>query len=268
MQVETNRNKLKQLYERAVLDRKYLFDSLTSLSLPTHAKIIDIGCGSGGSAQIIRECYPEAEIYGVDNSGQAIQYASELLINKKIMLIKSDAAHTPFPNNYFDCCVAKMVFDTLADPEELLKEMVRLLKPQGTLLIYGNTRTTAIGSPFLKNADKLINAYKRYTRLTGWKGFNTDYLSKILIQRYGMTVRKQIIIKDTNDPGRKSLSQFYMLSEQEIPESIENNILVKLGLITPEDMIEYETSLNTLLTASNEYLSFEQVILYAAKEDS
>lgn len=268
MQVETSQKDLQRLFERTMLDKQYLFDALAGLSLPANARIIDIGCGSGGSAKIMRECYSEAEIYGVDNSASAIQYASELLKNEKITFLNADAAHLPLPDHSFDCCVAKMIFDIIPDPGAILKEMVRLLKPQGTLLIYGNIRSTAQGSPLLKNTGKLTEAYKRYVRLTGWKGFNTDYLRDILNQQYGMTVSVQKIIKDTDNPGREALSRYYMLSEEEIIKSAENNVLARLGLITPEDVIGYETSLNELLSAGNEYLAFEQAILYATKESA
>ena len=73
MKAETNEEDLRRLYERTMLDRKYLFNSLAELQLPKNARIIDIGCGSGGSTQIVRECYPEAEIFGVDNSAAAIE---------------------------------------------------------------------------------------------------------------------------------------------------------------------------------------------------
>lgn len=261
-----NQEDLRRLYDRTMLDRQYLFSALSKLLLPHHARIVDIGCGSGGSTQIIRECYHDAEIYGIDNSIQAIHYASSLLEDKKIKLVNADATSLPFPDGYFDCCVAKMVFDIVADPTEIISEMVRLLKPLGTLLIYGNIRSTAQGSLQLINADKLINAYNRYVHLTGWIGFDIEYLKKVLVQKYGMTVRVHTIVKDTNFPGREILSKYYMLPEEEIKKSAETNILKKLGLVSSEEVIEYETSLRTLLLSSNEYLSFEQAILYATKE--
>lgn len=267
MNLDDTREELWRLYERSILDRQYLFDCLNSLLLPENAWIVDIGCGSGGSTQIIQECYPRAEIYGVDNSIQALQYASMLLKNEKVKFVNADATHMPFPDSSFDCCVAKMLFDIIADPEKILNEMIRLLKPQGTLLIYGNTRSTAQGSPRLKNADKLIRAYNRYVRLSGWRGFNVEHLMKILVQRYKMTVTVQKINKDTDNPGRDSLLRYYVLLEEEIKENAKNNVLTKLGLVSSEDVIEYETSLKELLVSSNEYLSFEQAILYATKEN-
>ena len=267
MKAETNEEDLRRLYERTMLDRKYLFNSLAELQLPKNARIIDIGCGSGGSTQIVRECYPEAEIFGVDNSAAAIEYASRLTENEIIKYINSDASHLPFPDNYFDCCVAKMILDIVASPEGILEEMVRILKPHGILLIYGNTKSTAQGTELLKNSDKLIKAYERYTRLTGWKGFNIEYLKEILLQKYKMTVSVQEIIKDTINPGREQLAGYYQMSEKEVEACAQNNVLVKLGLISSEEVIEYEISLNGLLTNSNEYLYFEQAIISAVKEE-
>lgn len=266
MNVDNAREELGRLYERTLLDKQYLVDGLNSLLLPSNARIIDVGCGSGGSTQIIRECYPGAEIYGVDNSIRTLRYASMLLKNEKVKFVYADAMHMPFSDSYFDCCIAKMLFDIVSNPEEILKEMIRLLKPQKTLLIYGNTRSTAQGSSHLKSADKLIEAYKRYVRLSGWKGFDIEYIRGILTEKYRMTVRVQKIIKDTANPGRESLAKYYVLPEEEIKRSAENNVLAKLGLVSVRDVIEYETSLKELLMSSDEYLSFEQTILYATKE--
>lgn len=266
MDSDNTREELWRLYERTRLDRQYFFKGLDSLLLPDNARIVDIGCGSGGSTQIIRECYPKAEIYGIDSSIKAIQYASTLLKDEKIVFLNTDATHMPFPDSYFDCCVAKMFFDIAIKHEEIIEEIVRILKPQGILLVYGNTRSTAQGSDLLKNTDKLISAYKRYVRLSGRKGFNVEHFVDILTKKYRMTVSVQKIIKDTIDPGREQLSKYYTLSEIEIVHCAENNILSILGLISPMDVIEYETSLRELLMTSNEYISFEQAILYAIKE--
>ena len=58
---------LLKLYERAMLDKEYLEFSLNICRLPDQAKIIDVGCGTGGSTKIIMDCYPNASVIGIDN---------------------------------------------------------------------------------------------------------------------------------------------------------------------------------------------------------
>ena len=127
---------LLQVYERTRLDKKYLLAGLETLHLPDDARILDVGCGPGASTEIIRESYPNADLYGVDNSIQSIQYA-RLSKYETIKYINADASCMPFPDGHFDCCVAKMLFDIVKNPEEILKEMIRVLNPFGILLIYG-----------------------------------------------------------------------------------------------------------------------------------
>lgn len=257
---------LQRLFDRTILDKKYLARALHDLTLPMNARILDIGCGSGGSTLILRECYPDAAIFAVDQSVDAIEYATNYLCEQNVSFFNIDATKMPFPNELFDCCVAKMVFDISTNHIDLLREMVRVLKPQGTLLIYGNTRTTALGSDQLKNATKIINAYKRYVRLTGRRGFDVQYLADVMTSSFNLTVKIQKIIKDIHDPGREALLKFYALTSSEAINSASDNILTKLGLVSIQDVIEYETSLRELLLSSDEYISFEQAIIFATKE--
>ena len=53
---------------------KALVGAIHELPLRPH-KILDIGCGTGVLTPVIRELYPEAEILGIDNSANMINFA-------------------------------------------------------------------------------------------------------------------------------------------------------------------------------------------------
>lgn len=259
---------LLKLYERAMLDKEYLEFSLNICRLPDQAKIIDVGCGTGGSTKIIMDCYPNASVIGIDNDFNVLEYATSNVIHKNLKFVCADAKQLPFQKDHFDCCVSRMLLNIVPDSLNYLSEMKRVLKPKGMLILYGNVRSTALGSNLLKNSDKIINGYNRFLRLTNQHGFDVDYIKNILEQELNMKVMVQRIIKDVYNPGRKKLLSYYAIPEEELESSLEENVLVKLKLIKREEIIEYENSLWQVLIDGAEYVSFEQAIIYAENRNT
>ena len=55
-------------------------------------------------------------------------------VYKKRNFIVSDGCCLPFPNNYFDCVILGEVLEHVKEPEKLLKEAERVLKPKGLII--------------------------------------------------------------------------------------------------------------------------------------
>ena len=153
---------------------------------------------------------------------------------------------------------------TKGNIDTIIDEMIRIIKPTGYIVIYGNTRTTAMGNIQPRNSEKMMNAYKRYVRLTKRIGYNVPYITKKL-NSSGLICREEKIIKDTNDPGRRALTEYYCVEKDKLNWFARNNILVKLNLMDYSDVIEYESDLAELLGNENVFLSFEQSVIIASK---
>lgn len=110
------------------------------------SKVLDVGANDGELMKILKE-KRDCEVYGVDTSEVAIAKAKE----KGIDVILSDAEKLPFEDATFDFVTLNEVLIHLINPEVVLKEIRRVLKPKGVLL----------GSVPHANLEKYIWAEKR-----------------------------------------------------------------------------------------------------------
>jgi len=98
---------------------------------------LDIGCADGTNTEHIHKAFPNLTIVGIDYYEKAINYAKET--KPKIKFVTADAHELPFRSNYFDTVTAIEVLEHLHKPQKALKEIYRVLKPGGYLVIGQDT---------------------------------------------------------------------------------------------------------------------------------
>lgn len=96
--------------------------------------VLDIACGSGyGGYYLLNN--GAKEVIGVDNSGDAVSYARYKYHKKNLFFLKGDAENLAFPNNKFDVIVSMETIEHLRNPQKFIKEIKRVLKQGGLLII-------------------------------------------------------------------------------------------------------------------------------------
>lgn len=99
-------------------------------------KILDVGTGDGSFIPVFTETFKEyTEIIGIDNSEKAINTAEKTFKNDNIKFIKMDAEKMDFRDNSFDTVCISNTLHHLPNMNQVLKEMVRVLKPGGLFII-------------------------------------------------------------------------------------------------------------------------------------
>ena len=93
-------------------------------------RVLDIGCGTGRWASILRS--KGLEIYGIDIASSAVSLSSEKDLNG---LCRCSADHIGFQENCFDLitCIDILESDNI-EPHAVISECYRLLKPNGYCL--------------------------------------------------------------------------------------------------------------------------------------
>tara|TARA_B100001989_G_C24515481_1_gene452867 strand:+ start:64 stop:768 length:705 start_codon:yes stop_codon:yes gene_type:complete len=141
----------------------YIFDKY---ALKEGSKILDIGCGRGDFLRGFIDCGLKG--YATDQSDVVLKYLPSVQF-KKTNLEKEGI---PYPDNFFDIVYSKSVIEHFYNPEILVKEMYRVLKPGGIAItlcpsweynykIYFEDYTHR--SPFMKASLRdiqLINGFK------------------------------------------------------------------------------------------------------------
>ena len=96
-------------------------------------RILDLGCGNGNAIALLRDRIP-AEYYGLDISENMIEEA-RIRLGKAVSFSVGDAEHLPYENQTFDLIICNASFHHYPGPGMAVKEMKRVLKPGGTIIL-------------------------------------------------------------------------------------------------------------------------------------
>lgn len=103
------------------------------------AHIVDLGCGPGVSTFELRRARPEATVVGLDLArrmlDQARQREKSMGLSKPIGWIRADAGRLPFRSESADAMTGHSFLYLLPDRALALGECLRVLKPQGRLIL-------------------------------------------------------------------------------------------------------------------------------------
>lgn len=113
--------------------------------------VLDAGCGEGYYLSQVAQAFPQAELWGIDISKDAVRYAA--VRNKQAHWLTATAAALPFADGSFDAVISMFA---LTVPQEF----ARVLKPNGIFLqvLAGPEHLTALKQiiyPQLLHKEKL-----------------------------------------------------------------------------------------------------------------
>jgi 2-polyprenyl-3-methyl-5-hydroxy-6-metoxy-1,4-benzoquinol methylase len=111
----------------------------TLMDMPTRPRrICDFGCGSGLLLGDVLERVPEAHGTGVDISCRILRHALRVLgargLGDRASLIRADIRRIPVNKGRYDLVLAMEVLEHLPDPASGLRELTRVLAPDGWLV--------------------------------------------------------------------------------------------------------------------------------------
>ncbi len=136
-----NRNNLRLnpevLFQVLAAEKAFVLAMRRIAHNPTEAKVLDVGCGSGGDVyQLLRAGYLPENISGIDIQQDRLSDAKRLY--PTIQFIYGDASKINFPDSSFDLLFESTMFATLPDDEisgKIATEMLRVCRPGGYLLL-------------------------------------------------------------------------------------------------------------------------------------
>jgi SAM-dependent methyltransferase len=126
------------IVERLLLGRfRYAFGALLV------GETIEVGVGSGLSIPFYSPAVTRA--VGVDLSGEMLRLARERASHLGIpfALVQADAEALPFPDAAFDTVAISLALCTIPDPVTALRELARVCRPSGRIVMLEHVRSTA-----------------------------------------------------------------------------------------------------------------------------
>lgn len=152
-------------------------------------KVLEVGVGA--ATDFLQWAKNGAELYGIDLTPEAVAYAQHRLelyhCSAKDIKV-ADAENLPFDDNFFDIVYSWGVIHHSPDTPKALKEIIRVLKPEGKakLMVYNRKSVLAyvfwVKHALLKLkwnqsvADVLWNKMESY----GTKGYTIDEIKALL----------------------------------------------------------------------------------------
>ncbi|MEH6892395.1 class I SAM-dependent methyltransferase [Bacillus sp. JJ864] len=113
--------------------------ALSKVNISKHAIMLDIGCGGGKTIHTLSKMNSNGKIYGIDYSDQAVE--NSIKMNKKdvdsgkALIKRASVSDMPFSNHFFDMITAFQTHYFWPNLENDVKEVFRVLKPNGSFLI-------------------------------------------------------------------------------------------------------------------------------------
>ena len=101
---------------------KHIFEKY---KFKNNKKILDIGCGRGEFLKGFMKCGLEG--YAVDQSDTVLKYLPNIPFKKANI----ENEGIPYKDNFFDIVYSKSVIEHFYNPDKLVQEMFRVLKPGG-----------------------------------------------------------------------------------------------------------------------------------------
>lgn len=126
------------LQPSAVARLKFVRETVLAISTE-EADIADLGCGSGMILCEVLGLKPRWRGHGLDISAAAVNYARRLAIHKKVADRASfqtgDISRLPFTTHSLDLVIASEVVEHIPEPERVISEIARVLRPGGKLIL-------------------------------------------------------------------------------------------------------------------------------------
>lgn len=116
---------------------------LDHVSIEAHMRILDIGCGGGRTMSRMAEQAVDGHVDGVDYAPASVAVAREtnagLIEAGRAAVQQASVSHLPFADRSFDLVTAVETHYYWPDFPNDLREVLRVLKPGGHLLIIAET---------------------------------------------------------------------------------------------------------------------------------
>jgi ubiquinone/menaquinone biosynthesis C-methylase UbiE len=135
---------------------------LQHVSVGKSFTILDVGCGGGRTIQKLAAMATEGAVYGVDYAKGSVAAShaknARLIQEGRVAIAQGTVSKLPFPDEKFDLVTAVETQYYWPDLVADMREIRRVLKPGGTLLILAESYKRAKTNKLLQPVMKVLSA--------------------------------------------------------------------------------------------------------------
>ena len=179
------------------------------------ARILDVGCGTGHTTLAVAP--RAASVIGVDLTEEMLAQGRQLADERdfqNVTFMRGDAEALDFPSASFDVVVSRYSAHHFPQPEQALREIARVLTPDGTFLLVDTVAPDAPAHDTVLNAIEVLRdpSHVRNHTVEGWltmfarAGFDGQ-----LMQRWQIRLEFGAWVTRMNTPGIAISAIAYLL---------------------------------------------------------
>lgn len=163
----------------------------------TSGKVLEVGVGTGKNL----DYYPDnVEITAIDFSPKMIEKAKEKSkkIGREIKIFEMDAQNMDFDDNTFDTVVTSCVFCSVPDPVKGLKEIRRVCKNGGKILMLEHVKSNKpLLAPLMDILNPIpLNLYGANINRNTIENLKKAGFENIIVKDLWLDILKLIIIRN------------------------------------------------------------------------
>jgi phosphatidylethanolamine/phosphatidyl-N-methylethanolamine N-methyltransferase len=130
--------------------------ALERMGIKPGDRILEVGVGTGINTSLYP---PHCHVTGVDLSSSMLEKARERVAregHRNVRLLEMDAQNLTFADDSFDIVYAPYLVSVVPDPVQVAREMRRVCKPGGKIIILNHFRSA---NPVLSRLERAISPF-------------------------------------------------------------------------------------------------------------
>ena len=193
------------------LDREMLGRGRRRLCSRARGRTLEMGVGTGAN---LAHYPPDASVTAIDLSPEMLaiaqQHAQELNLDVELRL--GDAQDLDFADEEFDTVTATLLLSTVPDPQRVVFEIRRVLRPGGRVLLLDFARSPVAPVRWVEQALKPLTARSRFSRLRepldyfGVAGFTVEHVDRfrcgVIVNGFRCVIEEVVARKAQSDRER------------------------------------------------------------------
>ena len=157
--------------------------ALVHLEIKRSYSVLDVGCGGGKTVSKLCTKIGNGKVFGIDYSELCVEKSKKLNKNNimcgKASILQASVSSLPFDDDKFDAVTAVETYYFWPDKLNDLKEIYRVLKPGGKLLLVFE----------MVKSDEEPNKWDKVEKLLGTEAVSKDSIADILLHAGYQNIR-------------------------------------------------------------------------------